>query len=114
MAELVAKFINYIGSFGPYAQLAVGSASGWIIGLSVIKISKFAVAIIGGSILLIQIAEIENWIQIDWVQMQQNAHNFSTKAFNNITVPRAPDFPTKVHNFLVSFIGGSLIGIGCA
>lgn len=110
--DILAAKINYISSLRPYNQIGLGAVSGWLTGFLVMKIGKFATAILGGALIIIKIAEVEGLVKIDWLKVKENVQNVSIKPYTTFTLDNAEQMVSNVENFLISFVGGSLIGIG--
>lgn len=114
MEECIAKLLHFLSSLKPYSQVGIGAVSGWLTGFLTMKIGKFTAIILGGAIIAIKIAEIEGLLKINWLEVKENVQNIPIKSSNNFTIDSTTKMDPKIHNFLISFVGGSLIGIGCS
>lgn len=114
MEKFAAQIYNFIISSRPYSQIGMGVASGCLIGFILMKIGKVTAIAMGGAIILIKIAEIEGLIHINWSKIKQNVQHFPIKSPNNLTLGNTEEMSLNIQNFVISFVGGSLIGIGCS
>ncbi|XP_034025354.1 FUN14 domain-containing protein 1-like [Thalassophryne amazonica] len=101
-------------------QLTIGGVSGWCTGYLFQKVGKVAAAVVGGGLLLLQIANNQGYIQIDWKRVEKDVSKAkkqlkkgSEKAGPelNTFVEKSKEFVKK--NFVVTsgFVGGFLLGL---
>ncbi|XP_055958169.1 FUN14 domain-containing protein 1 [Patella vulgata] len=68
----VNKVFGDISKQSAAKQLVVGTGSGWVAGWLFVKVGKVAAASIGMSVLLIQIAQHQGYIKINWNQVERS------------------------------------------
>lgn len=114
MEQQVGDAINYISSCSPYSQIGMGAGLGCIATLVLIKIGKLAALAIGGGIIILEIADQEGFICVDWASIQERIRKITIRGPNKSTIDNASQMASHISNFVIAFIGGSLIGIGCS
>lgn len=72
------------------------------------KVGKIVAISVGGSIILLQIASNEGYIQIDWNKITKKANKLADKAEEAIT-GEGPSWADKVRNFVPSVLGMLMI-----
>ncbi|EDW86563.1 uncharacterized protein Dwil_GK18998, isoform A [Drosophila willistoni] len=65
------KVLGDISRRSAYSQILIGVASGWATGFTTMKIGKIAAFVIGGSIILVEIAHQEGLIQVNWPKLMK-------------------------------------------
>ncbi|XP_060584146.1 FUN14 domain-containing protein 1-like isoform X2 [Ruditapes philippinarum] len=98
-------------------QVVIGGAAGWFSGYLFIKVGKIAACSLGTTVLLIQIAQHQGYIQINWSKVNKEV----TQAKRKVQREANRQFPQLVDNlrrfaqenmFLAgSFVGGFFIGL---
>ncbi|XP_067620876.1 FUN14 domain-containing protein 1 isoform X2 [Eurosta solidaginis] len=124
MPEDASKFLGGvlgdISSRSAYTQIAIGATTGWLTGFATMKIGKFAAFAIGGGIILMEIAHQEGFIDIDWSKITGKLDKVTDKVETAVTgqeknwIEKGKVFVKNNAVFTVAFLGGALIGIGCA
>uniref|UniRef100_A0A8D8UPU4 FUN14 domain-containing protein 1B n=1 Tax=Cacopsylla melanoneura TaxID=428564 RepID=A0A8D8UPU4_9HEMI len=64
--SLIDKVVKDVGKSSATKQLIIGGASGWVTGFLMMKIGKMAAVTVGGSIILLQLANHKGYININW------------------------------------------------
>ncbi|KAL8625004.1 hypothetical protein ACOMHN_012013 [Nucella lapillus] len=98
-------------------QFGVGSATGVISGWLFVKVGKVAAATLGTTVLLIQVAQHQGYIQINWDRVRSTVR----QAERGVQRSANRHYPTFVRNFrefiqqnlflAVGFGGGFLVGM---
>ncbi|XP_022289086.2 FUN14 domain-containing protein 1B-like isoform X1 [Crassostrea virginica] len=102
-------------------QVAIGGASGWVAGYLCIKVGKLAAITLGTSILVLQIAQHQGYVKIDWSLLKKDvetakkviekqAKDRYTGAFENNLDSLKRFFRNNIY-LAGSFTGGFLIGV---
>ncbi|XP_064614902.1 FUN14 domain-containing protein 1A-like isoform X2 [Liolophura sinensis] len=98
-------------------QLAIGGVSGWCAGYLFSKIGKVAAAAMGTSMILLQIAQYNGYIQINWNRVERSVTE-AKERFDRGSTRNLPAYFESVHDFLRQnmfvaggFAGGFLLGI---
>ncbi|XP_056005811.1 FUN14 domain-containing protein 1-like [Ostrea edulis] len=92
-------------------QLAIGGLSGWVSGYLCIKVGKLAAITLGTSILVLQIAQHQGYVKVDWTLFQKDVE----RAKNVIESQTRTHYP-GVYNSVMTFfknnvyLGGSFAG----
>ena len=99
-------------------QTLIGGLSGWCFGLLFAKVGKIAAVTVGTSLLLLQVAHHQGYVNVNWKKLGENAHQIQ-KAVMKET---GETFPCKLvsssqsffeDNMLLAsvFAGGFLLGL---
>lgn len=98
-------------------QTVVGGVTGWCAGMLFAKVGKVAAATVGTSLLLLQVAQHQGYVTVNWTKIEksmskakQQIEKDTRKAYPNFVANVSSFFEHNV--FLASgFAGGFLIGI---
>ncbi|XP_064455576.1 FUN14 domain-containing protein 1-like [Ornithodoros turicata] len=111
------SFFKDVTTASPAKQLTVGGLSGWCAGYVFTKAGKVAATVIGGSLLLFQVAQHQGYIKVNWSRLNkdvQQAKNELTRRTNK-KLPKVVDEGrqfVKDNIFLATgFLGGFLLGM---
>ncbi|PNF25611.1 hypothetical protein B7P43_G03833 [Cryptotermes secundus] len=63
---LIDKVLGDVGKSSAAIQLLIGTISGWCTGVITVKIGKVAALTFGGGIILLQIANYQGYIKVNW------------------------------------------------
>lgn len=111
------SFFKDVTKSSPAKQLTVGGISGWCAGFVFTKAGKVAATVIGGSLLLFQVAQHQGYIKVNWSRvnkdMQHAKNELARRANKNL--PKAAEEGQqffKENIFLATgFLGGFLLGM---
>ncbi|XP_021379323.1 FUN14 domain-containing protein 1-like isoform X2 [Mizuhopecten yessoensis] len=97
-------------------QVAIGGATGWISGYLFVKVGKIAAATLGTTIILVQIAQHQGYLQINWSRVEREANRarreIRREANRNLSKLQHMQTFFKQNIFLgTGFAGGFLIGM---
>ncbi|GJQ86280.1 hypothetical protein Trydic_g8976 [Trypoxylus dichotomus] len=115
--SMITKVMNNISRSSSTQQLLIGTASGWTTGYLTLKVGKTAAFAIGGGIILLQIAQNQGYIKIDWDRIRKKAAKTSEVVETNIAnnaptwIQQFKGFVNKNSCFAGGFLGGFFIGI---
>lgn len=96
-------------------QLVIGSVAGFATGYLAMKVGKKVAFLVGGSIILFQVAQIRGLTSSNWEDAQNRARSVtdSLKSTGGSWKESAKAFASKNTCFAASFVGGFLIGVSC-
>lgn len=99
-------------------QVAVGGLSGWVVGYLSMKVGKVAATVVGGSMLVMQLAAHKGYIKVDWNRVnkdfERNARKLKQEVTSNVNAgmtDEAVRFARENIVLATSFGGGVLLGI---
>ncbi|XP_062575893.1 FUN14 domain-containing protein 1-like [Saccostrea cucullata] len=112
----VRGVIRDVTSRSTAQQVAIGGASGWVAGYLCVKVGKLAAITLGTSVLVLQIAQHQGYVKIDWSLLEKDVD----KAKRVIERQTRQQYQGLVENLKTffknnvylagSFAGGFLIG----
>ncbi|XP_076043470.1 FUN14 domain-containing protein 1 [Oratosquilla oratoria] len=65
-------------------QVAVGGATGWAVGFLSMKVGKVAATVLGGSLLVMQIAAHKGYIKVDWNRVNKDIEKSARKIQDDV------------------------------
>ena len=98
-------------------QIGIGAAAGWVSGYMMMKVGKAAATVIGGSLILLQIAHYNGYIKVDWNRMANDSTSLTDRMKEKLRLnsrsaaDRWADFAKKNIYLAGGFTGGFFIGI---
>lgn len=99
-------------------QVAVGGLSGWVVGYVSMKVGKVAATVVGGSLLIMQLAAHKGYIKVDWNrvnrELEKNAKKLKQEVESTVNGGAADEAVRFARENIVlatSFGGGVLLGI---
>lgn len=99
-------------------QLAIGGAGGWCSGYVCGKVGKAAAAALGGSLLLIQIAQHQGYITINWSKLENSMKKARKEIERNSKQTNFSAMAEEVQEFMKEnmfvaggFAAGFLLGL---
>lgn len=101
----------------PAKQLLVGGISGWVSGYVCGKVGRIAAVAVGGSIILLQIAHYQGFIQINWNRLERRLEDtrrhLNEQTFDNLpfVVEYLREFARRHFLLTGSFFAGFLVGM---
>ncbi|XP_073991241.1 FUN14 domain-containing protein 1-like isoform X2 [Rhodnius prolixus] len=114
---LVEKVINDVGKTSATKQLIFGCASGWMTGYLMMKVGKVAAVALGGGIILLQVANHNGYIKVNWDRLYKKVDEVGDTVEATAT-SKGPKLMDKVRRFAqentymaAGYAGGFLIGI---
>ncbi|XP_042230472.1 FUN14 domain-containing protein 1-like isoform X1 [Homarus americanus] len=60
-------------------QVAVGGLSGWVVGYLSMKVGKVAATVVGGSLIIMQLAAHKGYIKVDWNRVNRDLEKNAKK-----------------------------------
>ncbi|XP_055301325.1 FUN14 domain-containing protein 1A isoform X2 [Sitodiplosis mosellana] len=98
-------------------QILIGAASGWVTGFASAKVGRLAAFTIGGAIILLEVANEQGIIKIDWSRLYRKVDEAGDKVQETLT-GEAPKWMDKAEYYIknnvptaTGFLGGFLLGI---
>ncbi|XP_065223212.1 FUN14 domain-containing protein 2 isoform X1 [Planococcus citri] len=95
--NILAKVVDDVGKTSALRQLVIGGTTGWLTGYTLIKVGKATAAAIGSGILLLQIANHNGYIKINWDKVTKRAEELSEKMEDSAA---KPNLLKKVERFV--------------
>jgi len=99
-------------------QVAVGGLSGWVVGYLSMKVGKVAATVVGGSLLIMQLAAHKGYITVDWNRVNKDFEKQAKKLKKEVEGQISPQAGNEMVRFArenavlaTSFGGGVLMGI---
>ncbi|RZF39243.1 hypothetical protein LSTR_LSTR010337 [Laodelphax striatellus] len=96
---IIDKVVKDVGKSSATRQLIIGSASGWVTGYLMMKVGKVAAVAIGGGIILLQVANHNGYVNINWDKIFKQAEKVSDK-IESKTTAKGPNLFDKVERFV--------------
>ncbi|GJQ76047.1 hypothetical protein Trydic_g18098 [Trypoxylus dichotomus] len=96
-------------------QMVIGSVAGFATGYLTMKVGKKVAFLVGGGIILFQVAQNQGLTKATWQDAHSQYQSFSQKlqASSGSWKEKAKDYAKNNTCFAASFIGGFLIGASC-
>ncbi|XP_060065494.1 FUN14 domain-containing protein 1-like isoform X2 [Ylistrum balloti] len=112
----IQKVFGDISKQSAAKQVAIGGATGWISGYLFVKVGKIAAATLGTTIILVQIAQHQGYLQINWSKVEREANRarmeIRREANRNMSKLQHIQNFFRQNIFLgTGFAGGFLIGL---
>lgn len=114
---LVEKFIEHTSKGSNTKQIIVGTTTGWISGLLVMKVAKVAVLAMGGGILLLQFFNQNQFITINYDKFRKSVDETSDEVRGTWNkngsgwIDKVLEFVKSKTPLSAGFAGGFLIGL---
>lgn len=92
-------------------QLCIEGVPGWYPAFRSLKVGKFAATAVGGGLVLLHLADLTEYIKVDWQQVEENMK----KAKEQLKIPKNKPVPTEVKGTaeeVVSFVKESVVVAG--
>lgn len=100
----------------PAKQLVAGGMSGWASGFMCAKVGRVAAIAVGGSIILLQIAIYQGFVQVNWTRLERRLED-TRRRINKQTLDNLPTLAENLREFARrhflltgSFVAGFFIG----
>ncbi|KAK8378412.1 hypothetical protein O3P69_011125 [Scylla paramamosain] len=75
----VQRFVHDLTREPVAKQVAVGGVSGWVVGYLSMKVGKVAATVVGGSLLVMQLAAHKGYIKVDWNRVNRDLEHNARK-----------------------------------
>ncbi|XP_058817950.1 FUN14 domain-containing protein 1 isoform X1 [Topomyia yanbarensis] len=98
-AGFLDRFVGDVSKGSATKQILVGAGSGWATGYITMKIGKMAAVAVGGGIILLQIANQQGYIQIDWNKIHKKVDKVTDKVEEAVT-GQGPSWADKAERFV--------------
>ncbi|KAG8229707.1 hypothetical protein J437_LFUL009832 [Ladona fulva] len=114
---LIEKILGDVSKSSAGKQIALGGASGWCTGYLAMKVGKVAAMAVGGGIILLQVANHQGYININWDKIYRKVDKVVDKVEEKATGEKAPwmnkacQFAQENSYLAAGFVGGLLIGV---
>lgn len=116
-AAVIENVWGDICSSSPTKQMVIGGVSGWCTGYVAGKIGKMVLVAFGGSIIILQLAQSQGLVQINWKAIESKVTQTQKKVKRELSdklptlIERVKDY-SKSHIYLSgSFCLGLLFGV---
>lgn len=115
--NIVEKVIKDVGKASATKQLIIGCTSGWLTGYLMMKVGKVAAVALGGGIILLQVANHNGYIKVNWDRLAKKVDEVGDTVEATASA-KGPKLLDKVKKFAqentymaAGYAGGFLIGI---
>lgn len=113
----IKKFTKDMSKAPAPKQLAVGATAGWLAGYMTMKVGKAAATLVGGSLLVLQIAHHKGYVKVNWQQLsddcataaEKTKDSFAKKGKNGFE--QFQEFAAENVYLAGGFTGGFFLGI---
>ncbi|XP_055590284.1 FUN14 domain-containing protein 1 [Uranotaenia lowii] len=105
-AGYLDRFVGDVSKKSATKQILIGAGSGWATGYITMKVGKMAAIAVGGGIILLQIANQQGYIQIDWNKIHKKVDKVTDKVEEAVT-GQGPSWADKSAT-LVLPLGGTI------
>ncbi|XP_065166177.1 FUN14 domain-containing protein 2-like isoform X2 [Atheta coriaria] len=117
--SIIDKLLGDISKSSATKQLIIGTSSGWLTGYVFMKVGKVVAVAIGGGIILLQVANENGYVKINWNKVNKNLDKVADKVEEKIT-GEGPSWSDKITafakthmSFTTGFVGGVFLAFGC-
>jgi len=114
---LIDRILGDVGKSSATKQLIIGSISGWFTGFITMKVGKVAAIAVGGGIILLQVANHQGYIKVNWDKVYKQVDKVADRVEEKAT-GQGPKWMEKVGAFArkntcaaAGFTGGFLLGL---
>uniref|UniRef100_A0A182NB25 glutaryl-CoA dehydrogenase (ETF) n=1 Tax=Anopheles dirus TaxID=7168 RepID=A0A182NB25_9DIPT len=98
-AGYLDRFVGDVSKKSATKQILIGAGSGWATGYITMKVGKMAAIAVGGGIILLQVANQQGIISIDWNKVQKKVDKVSDKVEEAVT-GQGPSWADKAERFV--------------
>lgn len=98
-AGILDRFVGDVSKKSATKQILIGAGSGWATGYITMKVGKLAAIAVGGGIILLQIANQQGYIQIDWNKIHKKVDKVTDKVEEAVT-GQGPSWADKAERFV--------------
>merc|ERR1712020_789947 len=113
----VRKFVKDMSKAPAPKQLAVGATAGWLAGYITMKVGKAAATMVGGSLLVLQIAHHKGYVKVNWQQLSNDCAAAADKTKASLSkkgkngFEQFQEFAAENVYLAGGFTGGFFLGI---
>jgi len=114
---LIDRILGDVGKSSATKQLLIGTISGWFTGFITMKVGKVAAIAVGGGIILLQVANHQGYIKVNWDKVYKQVDKVADRVEEKAT-GQGPKLMEKVGAFArkntcaaAGFTGGFLLGL---
>lgn len=79
------KILGDVSKKSATNQIVLGAASGWVTGYVTMKVGKVAAIALGGGIILLQVANQQGYINVNWSKITKKVDKFADKVEEAVT-----------------------------
>ncbi|XP_001649624.2 FUN14 domain-containing protein 1 isoform X1 [Aedes aegypti] len=98
-AGILDRFVGDVSKKSATKQILIGAGSGWATGYITMKVGKMAAIAVGGGIILLQVANQQGYIQIDWNKINKKVDKVTDKVEEAVT-GQGPSWADKAERFV--------------
>ncbi|XP_069678105.1 FUN14 domain-containing protein 1 isoform X2 [Periplaneta americana] len=113
----IDRVLGDVGKSSATKQLVIGSISGWCTGFITMKVGKVAAIAVGGGIILLQVANHQGYINVNWDKVYKKIDKVADKVEEKATgqgpkwMEKVGDFARKNTYAAAGFVGGFFLGL---
>jgi FUN14 domain-containing protein 1 len=117
MADSVKGFVKDLSKAPAPKQIAAGAAFGWLAGYLTMKVGKMAATVVGGTLILLQIAHHKGYVKVDWNRMSDDTSGVADRIRDRLRMrsrngyERFRDVAGQNAYLVGGFTGGFFLGI---
>ncbi|XP_018325535.1 FUN14 domain-containing protein 1 isoform X1 [Agrilus planipennis] len=97
--SFIDRILGDISKTSATKQLVLGTSSGWVTGYLAMKIGKTAALALGGSIILLEIANEKGYIRINWNKVNRELDKVADKIDEQVT-GQPPNWMNKMERYV--------------
>uniref|UniRef100_A0A8D8FLK8 FUN14 domain-containing protein 2 n=1 Tax=Culex pipiens TaxID=7175 RepID=A0A8D8FLK8_CULPI len=101
-AGVLDRWVGDVSKKSATKQILIGAGSGWATGYITMKVGKAAAVAVGGGIILLQIANQQGYITIDWNKINKKVDKVTDKVEEAVT-GQGPSWADKVSQIAWGF-----------
>ncbi|XP_059616380.1 FUN14 domain-containing protein 1-like [Phlebotomus argentipes] len=95
----IERFFGEISKGSATKQIALGAASGWLTGFVTVRVGRLVAVAVGGSIILLQIANEQGYIKVNWGKVNSKMDKIADKVEEAVT-GEGPRWVDKAERYL--------------
>lgn len=118
MLHIIQCYLDELKSSSPGKQIAIGGASGFVVGFLSGKLGRSVVRTVGLTLFLVHLGERQGYIQVDWDRINRDTNNVSRNIKDRVDTS-AKSWISTVKTFFqeqyltaTGFTAGVLLGLG--
>lgn len=96
-SSFLNKILGDVSKKSAMQQIVLGAGSGWATGYITMKVGKVAAVALGGGIILLQVANQQGYIKVDWSKVTRKVDKLADKVEEAVTKEK-PGLMDKVCN----------------
>uniref|UniRef100_A0A1L8DUU5 Protein with signal anchor n=1 Tax=Nyssomyia neivai TaxID=330878 RepID=A0A1L8DUU5_9DIPT len=98
------RFFGEISKGSATKQIALGAASGWLTGFMTVRVGRMVAVVVGGSIILLQVANEQGYIKVNWNKVNSKVDKIADKVEETVT-GEGPRWVDKAERYIDRKIG---------